>query len=68
MQQKLMQWISWILLGNFVVGTIPEVKNGVTGLHIFAMMTVEKHCSKFELCVIGHCTDSASNSLRYLQH
>jgi len=52
---------------DFVVGTIPEAKNGVTGLHIFAMMmTVEKHCSKFELSVIGHCTDSASNSLRGL--
>ena len=52
---------------DFVVSSIPEAKSGVTGLHIFAMMmTVEKHCSKFALSLIGHCTDSASNSLRAL--
>jgi len=52
---------------DLVVGSIPEAKSGVTDLHIFAiMMTVKKHCSKLALSVIGHCTDSASNSLRAL--
>ena len=51
-------------LSDFVV---PEAKSGVTGLHIFAaMITIGKFCNKFDLSLIGHCTDSASNFLRGL--
>lgn len=54
-------------LSDMLIGSIPEAKNGVTGLHIFAlMMEVENHSKKYELPLIGHCTDSASNSLRAL--
>jgi len=54
-------------LSDVIIGSIPEAKNGVTGLHIFAlMMEVEKHSNKDSIPLIGHCTDSASNSLRAL--
>ena len=54
-------------MSDMLIGSIPEAKNGVTGLHIFAlMMQVENRSSKYALPLIGHCTDSASNSLRAL--
>ena len=54
-------------MNDMLIGSIPEAKNGVTGLHIFAlMMQVENRSSKYALPLIGHCTDSASNSLRAL--
>ena len=56
-----------VKLSDFIVGSIPKARSGVTGLHIFAvMMTIEKLCNKYELSLVGHCTDSASNSLRAL--
>ena len=50
-------------MSDMLIGSMPEAKNGVTGLHIFAlMMQLENHSSKYVLPLIGHCTDSASNS------
>ena len=54
-------------MSDMLIGSIPETKNGVTGLYIFAlMMQVENHSSQYALSLIGHCTDLASSSLRVL--
>jgi len=48
-----------------LIGSIP--KKGVTGQHIFGiMMEIEKHSKAYNLSLIGHCTDSANNSLNAL--
>ena len=50
-----------------LIGSIPEAKKGVTGNHIFGlMMEIEKQSKTYNLSLIGHCTDSASNSLNAL--
>jgi len=49
---------------DVLVGTIPESTSGVTGNHIVALMLqIEKDAFEFQLPLIGHCTDSAANSL-----
>ena len=49
---------------NVLAGSIPEAKSGVTGECILGLMLeVEKWVSRYDLPLIGHCTDSASNSL-----
>ena len=51
-------------LDDVVVGCIPEAKKGVTGSHIFALMLeIEKQAMTHNLILVGHCTDSAGNSL-----
>ena len=52
---------------DILAGSIPEAKSGITGAHILAeMLAVEKHAEKYMLPLIGHCTDSAANSLSAL--
>ena len=52
---------------DMLTGSIPESKEGVTGNHILALMLeFEKRAAKFNLSLIGHCTDSASNALNGL--
>ena len=54
-------------LDDIIIGCIPEPKKGVTGSHIFAlMMEVEKQSRSHSLTLVGHCTDSAGNSLNAL--
>ena len=49
---------------DVLVGSIPEAKSGVTGECILGLMLeVEKWVTKYDLPLVGHCTDSASNSL-----
>ena len=51
-------------LPNMLIGSIPEAKVGITGAHVFAlMMEVEKRATIYKLPLVGHCTDSASNTL-----
>ena len=51
-------------LDDIIIGCIPEAKKGVTGNHIFALMLeIEKQAKCYSLSLIGHCTDSAGNSL-----
>jgi len=55
------------LLSDIIIGIIPEATKGVTGSHIFSlMMAVEKKALLYDLPLIGHSTDSASNSLKAL--
>ena len=55
------------LLSDIIIGIIPEATKGNTGCHIFSlMMEVEKRAAKYDLPLIGHCTDSASNALKAL--
>ena len=52
---------------DILVGTIPESKAGVTGSHIMALMLhIEEEAFAFQLPLVGHCTDSAANSLSSL--
>ena len=54
-------------LSDMLIGSIPEAKKGVTGGHIFGiMMEIEKYSKAYNLSLVGHCTDSASNSLNAL--
>ena len=54
-------------LDDVIIGCIPEAKKGVTGNHIFALMLeIEKQAKCYSLSLIGHCTDSAGNSLSAL--
>ena len=51
-------------LDDIIIGCIPEAQKGVTGYHIFALMLeIEKQAKCYSLSLIGHCTDSAGNSL-----
>lgn len=51
-------------LDDIIIGCIPEAKKGVTGNHIFALMLeIEKQAKCHSLTLVGHCTDSAGNSL-----
>lgn len=52
-------------LPDKIIGSIPEAKSGVTGSHIFALM-LEADKRAYKLPLVGHCTDSASNSLNAL--
>ena len=55
------------ILSDMLIGSIPEAKKGVTGRHILGiMMEIEKHSKAYNLSLIGHCTDSANNSLNAL--
>jgi len=55
------------LLSDIIIGIIPEATKGNTGGHIFSlMMEVEKRAARYNLPLIGHCTDSASNVLKAL--
>ena len=55
------------VLNDIIIGIIPEATKGVTGYHIFGlMMAIEKKASLYDLPLIGHSMDSASNSLRAL--
>lgn len=49
---------------EILTGTIPEATSGVTASHIHSMMLIEH--TKYNLSLVGHCTDSASNSLNAL--
>ena len=52
---------------DLLIGFIPEATSGVTGDHILSLMLeIEKQASELNLPLIGHCTDSASNSLNGL--
>ncbi len=52
---------------DFLTGSIPEAKSGITGDHILAeMFGVEKHAAQYRLPLTGHCTDSVANSLSAL--
>ena len=54
-------------LDDIIIGCILEAKKGVTGNHIFALMLeIEKQAKCYSLSLIGHCTDSAGNSLSAL--
>ena len=54
-------------LPDVLVGSIPESTSGVTASHIYAiMLEVEKRAMTHSLSLTGHCTDSASNSLKAL--
>jgi len=54
-------------LPEILTGTIPEATSGVTASHIYSMMlNVEQKAAKYNLSLVGHCTDSASNSLNAL--
>lgn len=49
---------------DVLVGSISEAKSGVTGDCILSLMLeVEKWVGRYDLPLIGHCTDSASSSL-----
>uniref|UniRef100_A0A1X7V256 Uncharacterized protein n=1 Tax=Amphimedon queenslandica TaxID=400682 RepID=A0A1X7V256_AMPQE len=53
---------------DMLLGSIPEATKGVTGTHIFALiMAVEEKACEKRLALIGHCTDSATNSLAALK-
>ena len=52
---------------DILTGSIPESKKGVTGDHILALMLeFEKRAQIRNMPLVGHCTDSASNSLNAL--
>ena len=52
---------------DLLIGSIPEAISGVTRDHILSLMLeIEKQCFEFNLPLIGHCTDSAANSLNVL--
>lgn len=52
---------------DLMLGSIPEATSGVTASHIYALMLeVEHKASTYGVSLIGHCTDSASNSLNAL--
>ena len=54
-------------LPDMMLGSIPEATSGVTASHIYALMLeVEHKASSHGVSLIGHCTDSASNSLNSL--
>lgn len=52
------------MLADQLTGSIPEATSGVTSSHI--MIAVEKKSCIHNLSLVGHCTDSASNSLNAL--
>ena len=54
-------------LPDTLTGSIPESTCGVTGDHILALiLEFERKAAKYNLPLIGHCTDSASNALNRL--
>ena len=54
-------------LTDIMVGSIPEAQSGVTASHILALMLeIESRARKYNIPLIGHCTDSASNALNAL--
>ena len=50
-----------------MIGSIPEATSGVTGSHIYAItLEMEKRACTYNIPLVGHCTDSAANSLNSL--
>ena len=50
-----------------MLGSIPEATSGVTASHLYAVMLEdERKAAAHNVSLIGHCTDSASNSLNAL--
>ena len=51
-------------LPDIMLGSFPEATSGVTASHLYAvMLEVERKAAAHNVSLIGHCTDSASNSL-----
>ena len=49
---------------DMLLGSIPEATSGVTASYIYCLMlTVEQKAEKYNLSLVGHCTDSVSNAL-----
>ena len=54
-------------LPDIMLGSFPEATSGVTASHLYAiMLEVERKAAAHNVSLIGHCTDSASNSLNAL--
>ena len=52
---------------DLMLGSFPEATSGVTASHIYAiMLEVERKAAVHNVSLIGHCTDSDSNSLNAL--
>ena len=52
---------------DIMIGSFPEATSGVTASHLYAvMLEVEHKAATHNVSLIGHCTDSASNSLNAL--
>ena len=52
---------------DIMLGSFPEATSGVTASHLYAiMLKVECKAATHNVSLIGHCTDSASNSLNAL--
>lgn len=52
---------------DIILGSFPEATTGVTASHLYALMLeVEHKAASHNVSLIGHCTDSASNSLKAL--
>ena len=52
---------------DLMLGSFPEATSGVTASHVYAvMLKVECKAVTHNISLIGHCTDSASNSLNAL--
>ena len=52
---------------DIMLGSFPEATSGVTASHLYAvMLEVEHKAAAHNVSLIGHCTDSASNSLNAL--
>ena len=52
---------------DIMLGSFPEATSGVTASHLYAiMLEVERKAAAHKVSLIGHCTDSASNSLNAL--
>ena len=50
-----------------MLGSFPEATSGVTASYLYAiMLEVERKAAAHKVSLIGHCTDSASNSLNAL--
>ena len=54
-------------LSDILLGSFPEAASGVTASHLYALMLeIERKAAVHNVSLIGHCTDSASNSLKAL--
>ena len=54
-------------LPDIMLGSFAEATSGVTASHLYAiMLEVERKVAAYNVSLIGHCTDSASNSLNAL--
>ena len=54
-------------VSDLMLGSFPEATSGFTASHLYAiMLEVERKAAIHNVSLIGHCTDSASNSLNAL--